>query len=180
MEVAGRMGGGYFEHMVREVYEIDMTDMLVKLITDGSIQNLDTPRRTVVGRRIVTYGAGVAWKVSGVREAVTDRHFRLLDLAVPNGKPRFVLGPPYNYFNTLVEFFVLHDNAARALELAKDIFSSIPVRIISIPGATFYVWLFCKKLMKIYNRLAKYLRILIAKTSSFDLGYKNVSKRSKY
>jgi biotin carboxylase len=131
VEAAGREGGGYFAQLVAAVYGIDRWALLVEL----HLGTLDVPalepRRAVVGRRIVT--RGVTWVASArhAARAFALPGVRLVWPGEPARLARVVVGPPFGYKNTIVEFLATADTAEAAAALARRV--EVEARLIRLP-----------------------------------------------
>jgi len=152
MEVAARMAGGYFEKLVRAVYGIDMTNTLIGLYTGRRIENPGTPRKCAVAKRVTTDGVRVMLGVTGYERYIKEDFFRLVDRRTLRGRSRVVIGPPYGYDNTLLEYFILADTYESALTLSRKLFDRITVRSIRVPPPLYRSLRFLKRVTHLFRR----------------------------
>jgi biotin carboxylase len=67
IELAARMGGGYFQQMIQEVYGIDRIELLMSVMKGKDILPLGSPRKVVIGKRVVGYGVKYVYGYPRIR-----------------------------------------------------------------------------------------------------------------
>lgn len=125
IEAAARMGGGYFDRLVHEVYGLDMIDALIDLHLDGAPPILAAPRRAVIGRRLCHPGIHAIRSIRGLSTCRSREDCEVLHHMPVRRGLALSLGPPYGYFHTLVEFFV----RGRSPEAARRALDEVEARL---------------------------------------------------
>ena len=135
VEVASRMGGGYFGRMIEKVYGINRLRMLLNLHLSVLSMSPINARTTVIGRRIVVNGLVY---VTAIRDfpiqSETNSDVCLIWPSSTDAARRLVIGPPFGYKNTVLEFFITHIDPDEAQRIAKRIGQTIRVVSFSIPS----------------------------------------------
>lgn len=88
--------------------------------------------RVVIGKRLVAYGANVVMMIRGLRELTCNENFKMIWKKFSRMDMGFVVGPPYNYKNTVLEYFVTGrspDDAFRAFDLVNRSLKIYNIRI---------------------------------------------------
>lgn len=123
VECAARMGGGYFENLFNDVYDIQRMQMLVEMYCGAELSVPPIARAYAAARRIVVYGARKRWKLANATELFESEHVKLLWPEAISAISRELAGPPDDFNNTLCEFVVLSPSAAEATSLVDRILS---------------------------------------------------------
>lgn len=140
IEVAARMGGGYFEQLIEEVYGIDRMRVLLDLHLERPLPEKPAARCTIAARRVVTYGIerivsrfnpGAVFGANGVR---------LIWPESPAAINRLVVGPPHDFNNTVFEFFARGASPAEAIALADATERKAALCRIRIPEVIYRAW----------------------------------------
>jgi hypothetical protein len=133
IEVAARMGGGYFDHLAREVYGLDMIGALIDLHLERPPPILPPPRLAVIGRRLCLAGIHAVRSIRGLSTFRSREDCELLyHMPVRRGLA-LSLGPPYGYFHTLVEFLVRGGSLEEARRVLDEVEARLRVRKLRIP-----------------------------------------------
>jgi hypothetical protein len=139
VETAARMGGGYFQRMIQEVYGIDRVGLLMDILKGEAIPPLGQPRKVVIGKRVVGYGINYVLGVRGL-----DRLKNLNDTSVVESQLNIhgrgmIVGPPYGYLNSLFEYFVFGKTVQQARSTLAETEQLIKVHAIPIPYSLFRI-----------------------------------------
>jgi hypothetical protein len=135
VEAASRMGGGYFGEMLELVYGIDRRRLLVDLHLGRLTVPPLVPRTTVVGRRVVADGLSwVAPSAAAWRRVFSDPRVVLVWPDSARESRRWVIGPPFGFKNTVVEYFAVHGDPDQAAAVAADVQRRLRILRIPIPA----------------------------------------------
>lgn len=149
IEVAARMGGGYFQQMIQEVYGVDRIELLMSVMKGRDILPLRPPRKVVIGKRGVGYGVKYVWRMDGLDKLRRSSSISVVECQLNTHGRGLIVGPPYGYLNSLFEYFVFGETAQQALSTLKEMEQLMVVHAITIPYGLFLIhdWL-----QKIINR----------------------------
>jgi biotin carboxylase len=120
IECAARMGGGYFEQLIEEVYGIDRLRVLIDLFLGRDLPCRAEPRCQVAARRFVVYGGPRRMELLNPEEVLSAAGIRLIWPKTPDLIGRTIAGPPDDFNNTLFEYFAYGETAAEARSRADD------------------------------------------------------------
>ena len=143
IEVAARMGGGYFQQMIQEVYGVDRIELLMSVMKGRDILPLGPPRKVVIGKRIVGYGAKYVWRMDGLDKLRRSSGISVIGCQLNTNGRGLIVGPPYGYLNSLFEYFVFGETAQQALSTLEEMEQLMMVHAITIPYRLFLIhdWL---------------------------------------
>lgn len=139
VETAARMGGGYFQRMIQEVYGIDRVELLMDMLRGRDIPPLEPPRRVVIGKRVVGYGTKYVWRVNGLDKLKNSNNISVVECQLNINGRGMIVGPPYGYLNSLLEYFVFGKTVQQALSTLEEIEQLIEVHTIPIPNGLFLI-----------------------------------------
>jgi len=134
IEAAARMGGGYFEEMIQEVYGIDRMRLLIDIHLQKKIDKLPLPLKIVNGRRIVSYGMAYVLRVYGVNKILENHNARLVWPGNPKKMKRLVIGPPYDYKNTIFEYFITGQSMAEIENICRKLDNELMILKFPVPS----------------------------------------------
>ena len=120
IEAAARMGGGYFEEMISEVYGIDRMKVLMDLHQGLPLPEAPQPRCHITARRVVSYDVERILNFSNGAKLFANENLRLIWPDSLLKVPRLVVGPPADFNNTIFEFFARGETAEEARALADE------------------------------------------------------------
>lgn len=130
IEIAARMAGGSFELMTKCAYGIDMTATLIDVMAGCSSPPAVRKQDAAIGARLALPGPAVVLGVAGLACLRKEPWFHLA-----TGSPRrsAVMGPPWGWANTILEYVVSASSPdvasarfARAQKQLKVIALSLP------------------------------------------------------
>lgn len=104
IECAARMGGGYFEDLIRTAWSIDRMDWLIRLFRGERMPEYRPIPQPVSGRRLVVYGDSRRRTLANATALFKRRNVKLLWPDIPEKISRSLAGPPSEFNNTLFEF----------------------------------------------------------------------------
>lgn len=135
VEAAARMGGGYFGEMIQRVYGLDCFRMLMDLHIGKTNFRCPSPRQIVAGRRIIAYGVKWVLGVSGnLRRSLLRDDLGLVWPENLTDVRRLLIGPPFGYKNTILEFLATAGTSERAEALAATVAAGARVYALPLPG----------------------------------------------
>jgi hypothetical protein len=139
IETAARMGGGYFQRMIQEVYGIDRVELLMDMLVGRNIPPIEPPRKVVIGKRVVGYGSNYVRRVDGFIRLKNSNNISIVDSQLNINGRGIIVGPPYGYLNSLFEYFVFGKTVQQALSTLEETEQFIRVHTIPIPYGLFLV-----------------------------------------
>lgn len=141
IEAAARMGGGYHEDLIEQVYGVDRLAWLMALYGERPIPSLPPAQNYTMGCRVVTNGA--VWQLRQPRTAdlLNEQGVCMAWPENDQQRPRLVLGPPTGFKNTVYEF-VLTGEKPDSMRLQRDrLFEKYRGLSLRLPGFMVEWWL---------------------------------------
>ena len=127
IECAARMGGGYFEQLIRAAWGIDRMDWLIRLFSGAALPaRVDAPR-PVCGRRYVVYGPPRAYQLKNAQQLFATPGIQLIWPEKMEHIDRVLTGPPLEFSNTLFEYMAEGDSQVAALSVAERVLKQAAV-----------------------------------------------------
>lgn len=127
IECAARMGGGYFENLIRAAWNIDRMDWLIRLFSKTALPTFTQPPRPVCGRRFVVYGPPRSRNLKNAQQLFSSPNIQLIWPAETCHINRVLSGPPAEFSNTLFEFMAVGSDPASVMSLAEQTLESAVV-----------------------------------------------------
>lgn len=133
IEIAARMGGGYHEELIHEVYGIDRLKTLMGIML-GELDSLpDHPKRRAVGVRSLYNGVGYMLRHPNVLALDGQNDVAMIWPEQLRGRKRVIIGPPLGYKNTLFEFIVTGHDAESLITRAQTLLQDYCGTVIGLP-----------------------------------------------